>query len=440
MENIAEFPFTAVEFTKKGAVSDESQVRAALEMLDSERPSDVLVLSHGWNNDMAEARGLYADLLGRFRASLRAGRVPGADRRYAVIGVLWPSKKFAEKDLIPSGAAALGSAVTDAVLREQLDDLKDVFTAEHADATLEEAKQLVPALENSREARRKFADLIRSLVPESAADDEDATTIFFAQPGDELMARLSKPVMPRAPSPGRTGGAARVGSPQPLGGAAGVAQLVAGVKAGARNLLNFTTYYQMKERAGVVGTAGLYPLLRRITSEHPDIRLHLIGHSFGARLVTAAATGPDGQPPVEVGTVSLLQAAYSHYGLAEHYEGDKNGLFRRMLTEGKVQGPVLITHSVNDKAVGLAYPLASLVAGQVGAGLGDKNDRFGGLGRNGAQRTPEAVDGPLLKDASAYRFAARQVYNMNGDKVIMNHGDICRDEVADAVLTAIAAT
>ena len=38
--------------------------------------------------------------------------VSGIDaRKFAVLGVLWPSKKFAEEELIPSGAAAAGSPV-----------------------------------------------------------------------------------------------------------------------------------------------------------------------------------------------------------------------------------------------------------------------------------------------------------------------------------------
>jgi hypothetical protein len=141
-----------------------------------------------------------------------------------------------------------------------------------------------------------------------------------------------------------------------------------------------------------------------------------------------------------VSTMTPLQAAYSHYGLAEHYEGTSNGFFRRLVTEGSISGPVLITHSVNDRAVGLAYPLASLIAGQDAAGIGDKNDRFGGMGRNGAQKTPEATDGDLLEDATAYTFAARKIFNLNGDKIIMDHSDICKDQVADVVLTAVVTT
>ena len=59
-------------------------------------------------------------------------------------------------------------------------------------------------------------------------------------------------------------------------------------------MLNFATYYQMKERAGTVGAGGLNPLLRELRAAAPDLRIHLVGHSFGGRLVTAAALGRAG--------------------------------------------------------------------------------------------------------------------------------------------------
>ena len=53
------------------------------------------------------------------------------------------------------------------------------------------------------------------------------------------------------------------------------------------NVLNFTTYFEMKARAGTVGKNGVAPLIDRLA---PQVqRIHLIGHSFGGRVVTAAA-------------------------------------------------------------------------------------------------------------------------------------------------------
>ena len=136
----------------------------------------------------------------------------------------------------------------------------------------------------------------------------------------------------------------------------------------------------------------------------PRLRIHLIGHSFGARLVTALAEGPAGQPTLTFNTLTLLQAAFSHNGFAAKFDGSRDGAFRAVLSGHKVTGPIVVTHSRNDRAVGVAYPLASRIAGQDAAGLGDDNDKFGGLGRNGAQHTPERVVGTLQPVGSTYAF------------------------------------
>ena len=101
-------------------------------------------------------------------------------------------------------------------------------------------------------------------------------------------------------------------------------------------------------------------MLVRIRERHAQLPIHLVGHSFGGRLVTAAAAMLDpGGAPV---TMTLLQAAYSHNGLAEKFDGKKNGAFRTILQDGRISGPIVITHTKNDKAVGIAYPLASRVS------------------------------------------------------------------------------
>jgi hypothetical protein len=439
MQELSGFPYADVQYTKGGLVHDPGEVAALQRLLEDRAVTDVLVIAHGWNNDMDDARSLYRRFLERVRAELDAGRVPAAaSRRYAVLGVLWPSKKFAEKELIPSGAAGLSSAVTDAALLEQLDDLKGVFTDPTADDKLDQAKRLVSDLEDSRRAREQFADLLRSVLPPTAADDDDASTSLFKLSGDQVMQRLSKPVLPSRPASGG-GGAARLGDPaSPAGGAAGLGRFFSGIKSAARNLMNFATYYQMKERAGTVGREGLSPLLRDVRTQRPDLKLHLIGHSFGGRLVTAAAAGRDDQPVVKPDTLVLLQAAFSHHGFAQRFDGTRDGFFRRVVASRMINGAVVITCTRNDKAVGLAYPLASLIAGQVAAEIGDANDLYGGMGRNGAQKTPEANDGTLLAVGGTYAFQTGGVYNLNADLVIQDHSDICKDEVAYALLTAVA--
>ena len=137
----------------------------------------------------------------------------------------------------------------------------------------------------------------------------------------------------------------------------------------------------MKARAGRPGTRGLNHVLRELRAVKPGLKIHLVGHSFGGRLVAAAADGPDDQPAVPVNSLSLLQAAFSHNGFAQKFDKKNDGLYRRVVTAGKVTGPIIVTHTQNDRAVGLAYPIASRLAFQTASALGDENDVYGGLGR-----------------------------------------------------------
>ncbi len=138
--------------------------------------------------------------------------------------------------------------------------------------------------------------------------------------------------------------------------------------------------------------------------------------------------------------MTLLQAAFSHNGFAEKFDQTHDGFFRKVVTEHKVSGPIVITCTKNDNAVGVLYPLASLIAGQNASRLGDANDPFGGIGRNGAQKTPEAVDGILETVGSTYHFQTGKLYNLNADASITGHSDIAKNEVAYALLTAVATT
>src|SRR5262245_47751115 len=127
MKDIGGFPGFEVEFDKEAGLVDDGQVVQLLDFLAQGAVTDLFVFSHGWNNDMADARALNQEFFARVHAVLKAAGVPGLDRRqFAVLTVLWPSKKFADRDLIPGGAASLESPEVTYV-QQQLEDLKGVF-------------------------------------------------------------------------------------------------------------------------------------------------------------------------------------------------------------------------------------------------------------------------------------------------------------------------
>jgi hypothetical protein len=230
-------------------------------------------------------------MLESLRTRLKAGGLTGhEDRSFAVLAVLWPAKRFADEDFIAGGAASLDAPAGQDELVNRLEDLKGVFDSPDSDTYLEHAKGLIGDLESSKDARDKFAELIKSALQQDMADDEDASDKFFELDGDELMSRLATPNVPAEEvPPSGGGGAATMGDEAYTGGvataagAAGIGDFFADMKAAARNLLNFATYYQMKSRAGTVGRNGVNEVLRRVRTEHPNIRLHLAGHSFGDR-------------------------------------------------------------------------------------------------------------------------------------------------------------
>jgi hypothetical protein len=57
----------------------------------------------------------------------------------------------------------------------------------------------------------------------------------------------------------------------------------------------------------------------------------------------------------------LLQGAFSHNGFTENFIDQTDGFFHKVISQNKIDGPIIATHTVNDHAVGIAYPLASRI-------------------------------------------------------------------------------
>ena len=437
MNDIAQIPYLAANFTKDGTLQNPHDITIPA------GTTDLFVVSHGWNNTDADAEKLYRELFTHFVAVapdlLRS-------RKFAIVGVIWPSKKFT--DVVDaavarqSGAAGFGSsAAADATIVAKLDVIATMFGPE-ATAKIEKAKKLIGKLDSDPAARDEFVEELRSLLDPSAAHEEDNSKRFFKLKGAEMLDKLKTPTPLVTAGSGSGGGAATIrnGAPaSPAGGAAGLGDLFSGIKAGAMRFLNYFTYYEMKERAGTVGRKGVAPLVDRLAGSVE--RIHLVGHSFGGRVVTSAASGSSTS---KIQTLSLLQTAFSHNGFSR----SMGGFFRDVVDKKRIAGPILVTYTPNDKAVGIAYPTASRLSGTVASAFGDKNDRFGGLGRNGAQQmeSGEVVAGvsELLAVGGAYAWQAGHFHNLESSKFIVDpkggdaHGFVTGQEVAWAISRAIA--
>ncbi len=416
MTDLFGFPSAEVLFRADGSVDGNDAAARALAA--DPGVTDLLVITHGWNNDILGARDLFAQLARSLREVVDGGHGLPSGRTLGILGAIWPSRQFALPDQM-QGVAAVDPPVTQQDLFDAIDGLRAVFPGE--DARLDRAAALVPDLAEDVSARQEFADLVRGLVTPAVGDGTECPDALFTLPGDVVLEQLSVP--DDTPTVD-----------------AGLGDFLGGILGGGLNLLNYTTFYAMKERSAVVGAAGLAPLLGAIA--RPGLRLHLAGHSFGARLVSAATKAlPAG---TTVASMALLQGAFSHFGFAADWDldtpGAQSGLFRSDVADHRVTGPVLITHTANDLAVGIAYAVASRLANQIDVAIGGPDDRFGGLGRNGALRTDEALPGTLLPVGGAYPWQPHRPHNLLADAFVADHSDVKGREVAYALLSAAAAT
>jgi len=323
MTGIGNIPYFEIPIDKSGNPVDPESVEHISRYLETQgSPArDLFVMSHGWNSNMSDARGLYESFFSQFRRTLDEHAAPGIAVGHCVIaGILWPSERFTDPALIPGGAASLG------------------FT---------------------------------------------------------------------------------------------------GVRDTASMLLNLATFHRMKERAGTVGRGGVAESLNRLQAAFPRVRIHLAGHSFGCRVITAAAA----VVAKPVASMMLFQAAFSHNAFSPDFDSThRPGAFRGVVTGRKFRGPMLISHSIRDEAVGLGYPIASRLRGDRASSLGGVNDVYGGLGRTGALHTPEASDGELLEAGAPYSFAPGRIFNLRADDIIASHCDIVKPETAWALIAAASST
>lgn len=369
---------------------------------------DIFVFAHGWNTSPFSARATRQAVFGLLAQQL-GDRVAGC----AAVGIDWPSLLFPEDDPSTSSAAAssgaqLANALAPAFPEHQfqLDELGALL--DHQPAGLGEldrfhylAKELVTspslALEDSGEAAALSVDTV-SLFGHAAA--------MAKQP-------LSLP-------PASTG---HFGT----------------LWIGGREVLRILSYYEMKNRAGVVGKDGLGPLLSRLRTPRGQPRIHLMGHSFGARLVAYALAGlsQDNRGHSPVKSLYLIQDALSHFAFTDplptHHQSRRGGLaaYARL-----VEGPMLATLSQHDRCLGWWYPNAGLLSREENQSTAELAYHWGAMGHDGFQGN-EARTMPLGEVGQDHKFEQGGQYLLDSSTVISAnqsafggaHSDIVHPEV-----------
>ncbi|MEV6680758.1 serine-threonine protein kinase [Streptomyces erythrochromogenes] len=416
-------PYTELTFDSEGDVDRASQ--GAVSRMEA---TDVLVFAHGWNSDRSTATRLYDRFFAPFPALV------GSGVRLGYVGVVWPSMRFSDEpipDFEVAGALAepgQGCAL-DPLTRRALGEFWPGRRAE-----LDRLAELLAEQPESAAAFIEFGALVRELAGLDAVHTVHAVAApkvpaIFAEDVLEVCRALSL-ALARA-------GAAAAGTEGPgltVGGG------LRGLWGGAKELLRQAAYYKMKKRAGVVGERGLGPVLAELAADRPALRFHLIGHSFGARVVSFSLRAvPDGARYVR--SVTLLQGAFSHYAFADRLPHDKGrgGALRGL--HRKVDGPVVACHSPHDSALRIFYPLASRMAGD-SAGLLGFDERWGAIGHDGVQAVagaPRLSLDTVLREgvptAGCVSVDAGSVVRRGGAPSGA-HSDICHEELARVVVSA----
>lgn len=448
MQQIHGFDYIPLEFERGGNPVDSARAAALEAHVKAAAITDVLFLAHGFRNDAADATRLYSDFLDNFSRSIATPSLQPAlaGRRFAVAGVLWPSKSFSEggADAGDGSVRAAGADDDRESARAQLQGLLAEFDDPARRTAIQQALALFDEVTPSDTAAQDaFVERVLSVIG-GAQDDSEGLNRILATPGHELLRKLAFPVIvPTSATEESDGGAASVSGTfggGEEGGAQGLGGIFSNIGGQIGKLLNLTTWYVMKDRAGIVGANGVQAAVRSLRKSAPNVRIHLAGHSLGARLMTACAKGLCDVPRVEMASLSLLQGAFSHYGFSADNGFGSPGFFRAVIDKQLVKGPIVATHSRKDSVVGYAYAISSRAAGDNVRAVGDANDQYGGIGRNGALRTKESLQLTIAAAGTPYPLQAGRVNNLNGDNTINSHSDITRTEVTWIVASAIALT
>lgn len=436
-ETIGGHPLWRLVFDAEGD-ADGATVTALSDGVGDTALTDLVIFSHGWNNDESAAKSLYDRWFTLLAPQLDPAHTVG------FVGIRWPSQLWRDEpipDFVDAPARDTGGA---AALRQPpgtvtrspaiepgvLVDLKEMFPGGSAD--LDVIAGLLEQPPTMHGASALFAALRAFNVhtPSGFGDGEAGPGRGGAVPG--MLDTQRDPVDVFVKFADRLADAG-VEFEDAGGGAAGIGDIAAKVWHGAKEALRQLSYWKMKNRAGVVGRDGLGPVIDGLADRYPALRIHLVGHSFGARLVSYALDGIQERRPSPVKAVTVLQGAYSRFAFADRLPfregaGALAGRLRR------IDGPLVVCFSRHDRALSTFYPLASAAVGDDSAGLDDPMFRWRAMGSLGAFR---ATTQPLQDVGVSYPFRFGQILNLDASGVVDEdsgpsgaHSDIFHPELA----------
>lgn len=441
-------PFYALRFDKDGRTQGPRTQAHLIDALPGDF-TDVYVFSHGWNNDWTTALTRYRTFFTTFRGMVEEQGLPlPSDYRPLLAGIFWPSTalvlpgergpQFAGGGAEDEGAAGGGGAAVSDLGADDLDlSLVEAFAGHVLDSRRGRYYDLLDRDALDKEEGRELLALLSGVFaagdPEVPGDEERDVTDLLAG-----WAMYEATVAP----PRREGSATSFGSVGSRGRRSGEPE-AAGLldKLDPRKLLRMLTVYQMKDRAGVIGTRGVGPLLRSIQEAAPAVRVHVIGHSYGARVVLNAVSRPDGgELAGTVRSMLLLQPAVNHLCFAERLESGRPGGYRAALE--KVEKPILTTFSHHDVPLHDTFHLSlrrGKDIGDIGIAADEPPSIYAALGGYGPRGLTEWAEVAIKKPGEPYdlRPDGPRVLALNGAGTILGHSEVVNEATAWALYNLV---
>jgi hypothetical protein len=383
-------PTWIIKFNKKGICeSPKTQEALLAKIREAPKPTHVIFMSHGWNSDFADAIGQYQAFLKTFEQVVDDHR-PAGDYRPLFVGVTWPSVWFP----LDRGPRLAGPGAETSARKEVIRAVSEDLGEPAAEKRLSE---LVNKERLSMDEAREAATIVLPWMAKTDAKDipepdEPLTTAHI------VAAAVHIQVAAEPPQPlGKPGTFNPAGPAQP--NLAGLEWL------DPRNLLRLFSLYQMKDRAGRVGSTGVTDLLRELLKT--KIPIHVVGHSFGAKVMLSAlcSKAPLAYPAA---SALLLQPAISYLSFAQTVPGRTGrGGYVAALEKTRVAKPIFSTYSradfpLHDVFHAALRRAADLGDARIAVEAGPPPSRYAALGGYGPSGAGEILMNPIRRPGMAY--------------------------------------
>ncbi|GAC1349494.1 MAG: hypothetical protein NVSMB27_23160 [Ktedonobacteraceae bacterium] len=339
-----------LSFSSDGHLLNPQDLDKMIDTLQTSPVTDLWIFSHGWNVDSAEATNLYNQMwLPLLRQAISILQ-PHQDYPPFFVGLSWPSKAWVDIAAEPTNAVSIFNQEKKGNFIEAYRPIMDPEQAHKAtfDKDFGDLYDYLSEPQPTHEEIEKFVNILkdyREIDPHREHIEED--NVIDVMVGD--IGRIVDWITAHEPmsahevwSVGKPTDSTIQNNTKRIGN-----NVLDPSKGGLLNFFRMFTFWTMKARAATIGINGLYPFLLKIQQAKPDLSIHLFGHSFGARLVSAAvykATQAENKPQSPlVKTLILLLGAFSQFSFTNPTRIQVNtaGTYSSIVGSGIVANPLV---------------------------------------------------------------------------------------------------